>query len=268
MFPLSVCMAFALTLISCGSQQSPTAPSDAAKPVSAQAADPSTAPVRGMSSLLWQIDRDSNPKNYEIAEDGQCTDLSFPTNTSVKFTFNRSTTSCYRDQLNPQNNGKIYYLPLNATYTWKFQTHVDTDAGALVWQIHPQDWLDTCPSKIPPVGLNFDSTTSPPTWYVFVAYGPKAGGWFSTTWKLPYTNESTDDWKIQANLAMAGAFGNWTINAWHNGKRFVDYTGLQYSAGCGRPFWNIGPYARQWNKASSPGAHMDVTFNYLELYTP
>jgi hypothetical protein len=260
MYRRLVCIAFAFALAPIGC--------DAVKRASAQAAAPSTVRARGTYALLWQIDGDSNPKNYQEAVDGQCTNFSFPTRASLKFTFKRSTTSCWRNQLNPLNDGGLFLLNNGQLYTWKFQTRVDSDAAGLVWQIHPQDWLKTCPDKIPPVGLTFDSTTSPPIWYVFVAYGPKGGGWFSTSWKVPYTNGSTDDWKIQANLAMAGPFGNWTIKAWHNGKQFVNYAGLQYNAGCGLPFWNIGPYQPEWRKASSPGTHMNVEFNYLELYTP
>lgn len=255
MFRLFVCMAFALALIGCGSQQLPTTLSDAARRIPYQVASPSTVPVRG-TSPAWQIDGDSNPKNYEPATEGQCTGFSFPTDSSVYFQFKRSKTSCYRDQLNPLSSpGVLYYLNLGQTYTWKFQTLVNANAGAIMWQIHPE----TCSDITPPVGLNVDASKSPPTWHVWV-YVPG----MSKAWYLPYKNKSTDTWEFQAN--MAGNSAGW-VKAWHNGTQFVSQTGINYPTACKKPFWNLGPYPSEWKKPSSPGNYIDATFNYMDLST-
>jgi hypothetical protein len=213
-------------------------------------------------SPLWQIEGDSNPKNYVPAQDGQCTDFTFLTDSSIYFPFKRTTTSCYRDQINPLSSpGVLYYLNLGQTYTWKFQTKINSDSSSILWQIHTESWVPGCNDTTPPVGLVFDDTVSRPRWYIFVDYPPSFGHEYNV---YPFRENTVDTWKIQARMATSGGF----VEAWHNGTRFVNATGIKYPGSCKNPFWNLGPYPSQWERASSPGTHIDATFNYMQLYTP
>lgn len=254
MFRLFVCIAFALALIGLGSQQLLTRPRDAVKPISAQAAPISSVPVKPTSVLLWQLNGASKRKNYAPAVDGQCTDYSFPTDTSVYLPFKRTTTSCYRDQINPLANDTIFYLP-PATYTWKFQTIVITDSYGIIWQIHPQDWLKTCNDLSPPVNLAVNSRAG--TIWININYPPS----FSKYWKLRFTNGETDDWKVEANLNLP-----WHVQVWHNGTKFVDQSGINYPPGCLPAFWNFGPYVWEWMKPNNPGTYFGLKVNRMDLY--
>jgi hypothetical protein len=149
-------------------------------------------------------------------------------------------------------------LTLGKTYTWKFQTKVNTNAGGIIWQEHPED---TCNDITPPVGLNVDTTSSPPRWYVFVDYPPNFGHEYDL---LPYTNNVNDTWEIQSDMAGSGGF----IKVWRNGKLVVNYSGIKYPTACKAPFWNFGPYPSQWKRPSSPGTYIDMHFNYMRLSTP
>lgn len=213
------------------------------------------------ATLHWQIDHDSKPPNWGDAVSGECANFSFPTDSSLYFPFKRgggvSGGPCYRDQLNPMVNGNIFYLPMNTTYTWRFQTYIDSDSTAIVWQVHPEGWARGCTHLGPPVGLGVGAANNPPDWHVWAGL---PGG--AKTWTIPFKNNTTDNWRMV--VAMHGT--NWGFNAYHDGRLFASTTNIQYQAACKNPFWNFGPYDWEWENPSGPGSHVDVTYKYLKLY--
>jgi hypothetical protein len=246
MFRLLVCMAFALTLIGCGSQQLPTTSSDAAKRNSAQTASLLTL----QSSLLWEIDGDSRPPNWKRATDGDCGKLQFPTDSSVYFDLKKDGTSCSRDQLNPWGN-HLWQLTPGQTYKWRYETitHMGVDrtpwADRLVWQEHQGDaGSNGCPlSPITSLHITTDGSSVQKWW--FEQNGHVA--------ELPYSEGATDDWVVQAKIADNST--GWT-KAWHDGKLILSTTGPNYPAGCAAPFFNFGPYEWQW---TNPKIHDSLT---------
>lgn len=238
---------------------SPT-PKPSAPPTSPPSAPPSGGtPIWNAASGAYSVPGGS----------GQC---GAPTKSGGTFAFALSIngTTCYRNQMMPNYGGySTAYLSPGKTYQWSFTYRdtdangkppgmgPDTDARALMWQIHP----NTC-SCTPCTTLNFvngpNGVSSPQYWGL---YDCKTGSGNVLEYSTKYTPGATVNWQIQVTISSPQGAANGAVRWWYNGVLVYSANNVVTTAGATQTspyaqWWNFGIYKWRWELAGGGGSNM------------
>lgn len=143
-------------------------------------------------------------------------------------------------------------------YAWTFQYFDGTPAGtgpgmgpdsnadALIWQIHGYDETDT-----PCAALNFQNGAN------------GLGGvqmWALTdcngiVWTGSYTPGETDQFQIVTKISETSSG---YIMLYRNGVLVANASGANYRDSDGDPWWNFGPYKWRWELEDGGGSDMTI----------
>ena len=220
---------------------------------------PTPAPTASPSgATVWQ----AGVHSYSVRSgSGQC---GTPTVSGAVYamTLVQSGTTCYRNQTMPAASGQTAYLTSGSTYQWTFIYRdtpygmgPDSDARALIWQIHP----NTC-SCTPCTTLNFingpNGVSSPQYWGVYNCVHGSAN---TIVYSTPYVQGASVVWKFVVKISDPQGTANGAETVWKDGVQVYSATNIvtMCCATSTSPFpqwWNFGPYKWRWESAGGGGS--------------